>query len=220
MSNPTQYYPTPPEAVIPLREWLDQQLPDAGTNLLDPCAGRGALPLFIGGPHRWRCLELLSAFRADLMAVPQVDDVRGLNALHARWPPWHVVANPPYGRELVAFAERIAVHCRKHRVIGAMLSRVTFWGEGTRSDLDPDLLLWIRGRISFTGDGKADSSSHCWAIWLPLPGDGTRVRWCDKGTPTDEEVAAWRAMLGLEGSQIGLFKPNGQRGGDGLAAES
>ena len=205
MSNPTQYYPTPPEAVIPLREWLDEQLPDAGTNLLDPCAGRGALPLFIGGPHRWQCLELLSAFRADLMAVPQVDDVRGLNALHARWPPWHVVANPPYGRELVAFAERIAEHCRKHRVIGAMLSRVTFWGEGKRSDLDPDLLLWIRGRISFTGDGKADSSSHCWAVWDSLPQPGTRVRWVDKGTPTDDEIAQWRAMLGLEGSQLGLF---------------
>ncbi len=205
MSNPTQYYPTPPEAVIPLREWLDEQLPDAGADMLDPCAGRGALPLFIGGLHRWHCLELLGAFKADLMAVPQVEEVRGLNALHARWPPWHVVANPPYGRELVAFAERIAEHCRKHKVIGAMLSRVTFWGEGRRSELDPDLLLWIRGRISFTGDGKADSSSHCWAIWDSVPRAGTSVVWVDKGTPSDDEIAQWRGMLGLEGSQIGLF---------------
>ena len=54
--NPTQYYPTPPEAVIPLREWLVDELP-LRAQMIDPCAGRGALPLFMGGGHAWRCLR-------------------------------------------------------------------------------------------------------------------------------------------------------------------
>tara|TARA_Y100001963_G_scaffold153333_1_gene239897 strand:+ start:835 stop:1470 length:636 start_codon:yes stop_codon:yes gene_type:complete len=202
--NPTQYYPTPPEAVIPLREYLRPHL-SGGSELLDPCAGRGALPLFMGDAHRWQALEMLGAFADDLRAVPQVVEVKTCNALAEAWPPYHVIANPPYGKELHHFAGRVEHHARTYGKIGAVLSRVTWWGEGCRSDLAPDVLLWIRGRISFTGDGKADSSSHCWAIWCPKPSDTTVVRWCDKGTPTDDEIAAWRAMLGLEGSQLGLF---------------
>jgi len=202
--NPTQYYPTPPEAVIPLREWLRPRI-SQGVDLLDPCAGRGALPLFMGKGHRWQALEMLSGFSDDLRAIDQVVEVKNCNALRHPWAPYHVIANPPYGRELGEFAERIAAHARKYEKIGAMLSRVTWWGEGRRSDLAPDVLLWIRGRISFTGDGKADSSSHCWAIWLPIGEGGTRVKWCDKGTPSDQECEQWRSMLGLEGSQLGLF---------------
>ena len=202
--NPTQYYPTPPEAVIPLREWLQGRIVWSDA-MLDPCAGRGALPLFMGSGRKWHAIELLGGFADDLRHVPQVVSVKTCNAMTSRWPDAHVIANPPYGKELEGFAQRVAGHARHHGKYGAILSRVTWWGEGCRSDLAPDVLLWIRGRISFTGDGKADSSSHCWAIWCPKPSGNTVVRWCDKGTPTDDEIAAWRAMLGLEGSQLGLF---------------
>jgi|TARA_R110000824_G_scaffold319307_1_gene506415 hypothetical protein len=203
-ANPTQYYPTPPEAVIPLREWLRPRI-SRGVELLDPCAGRGALPLFMGKGHRWQAIETLPDFADDLRAVPQVVEVKTCDALRVAWPPYHVIANPPYGRELGEFASKLAAHARRHEKIGAMLSRVTWWGEGQRSELAPDVLLWIRGRISFTGDGKADTSSHCWALWLPFVERATRVIWCDKGTPTDDERDQWRQMLGLEGSQLGLF---------------
>jgi len=209
--NPTQYYPTPPEAALPLvkRLWwvLDQHEP-----LLDPCAGRGALPLWFGPGHDWECIELLPAFAPDLMAIPQVRQVLSVNALTAPWPALPVIANPPYGHALGDFAARIAAHSREHGVVGAMLSRVTWWGEGERSDLAPDVLLWMRGRISFTGDGKADTSSHCWAIWLPEARGVTAVEWVDRVAPDDAQVAQWRTMLGLEGAQLSLLG-----GDDGVA---
>ena len=202
--NPTQYYPTPPEAALPLVRRLRDVLAP-GAPILDPCAGRGALPLWFGAAHTWDCFELLPAFKAGLLAIPQVRQVFCLNALTASWPPLAVVANPPYGRALGDFAARIAGHSRLHGVVGAMLSRVTWWGEGERSDLAPDVLLWLRGRISFTGDGRCDSSSHCWAIWLPVPRDVTAVEWVDRLAPDDAQVAQWRAMLGLEGYQMSLL---------------
>ena len=208
-SNPTQYYPTPPEAVIPLRELLAPRLA-RGSRLLDPCAGRGALPLFMGPDYFWDVLEMLPQFDEDLRELDNVTTVTTCNALWHKWPRRHVIANPPYGRELQEFAQRIVEHARGHEVIGAMLTRVTWWGEGTRSEFAPDVLLWIRGRISFTGDGKADSSSHCWAIWLPIPSDkGTRVVWCDKGQPSQAELEHWRRMLGLEGAQLPLWQEEG-----------
>ena len=202
--NPTQYYPTPPEAVIPLREYLRDVI-EPSASMLDPCAGRGALPLWLGSGYRWQAIEVLPQFADELSDVQRVRSVWTGSALARAWPPFHVVANPPYGRELEAFAVRIEAHARRFHVLGAMLSRVTWWGEGTRSALKPDVLLWMRGRVSFTGDGKADTSSHCWAIWLPQPQARTLVTWCDKGTASDGEVAQWRAMLGLEGNQLGLF---------------
>ncbi len=202
--NPTQYYPTPPQAVIPLRHYLRDVI-DPSASMLDPCAGRGALPLWLGDGHPWVAIEMLPQFADDLYAVSQVRSVLTGNALTRVWPRFHVIANPPYGRELEAFAVRIEAHARRHGVVGAMLTRVTWWGEGVRSDLKPDVLLWLRGRVSFTGDGKADTSSHCWAIWLPRAQPVTRVVWCDRGTPSDAEIEQWRGMLGLEGAQLGLF---------------
>ena len=204
----SQYYPTPPEACGPIVDYLSVAL-TPGQEILDPAAGRGALPLFMRDlGARWHLIELLDEFKPDLMRVPGAASVRIADSLREEWPRSAcVVANPPYGRELEGFVDRIWTHARKFRVFGAVLTRITWWGEGDRGvRWRPDCLLWIRGRLSFTADGKADSSSHCWAIWDSLPCPETRVQWCDQSQATARERALQRKMLGLEGAQIGLFE--------------
>ena len=175
-----QYYPTPPEAVLPLLYWFYRRGVDALGDVVDPAAGMGALPLWLAplGAH-WTVFDIDGRFSAVLEGQAGIKSVSINDSLTRRWPPHsHVVANPPYGRELVRFVHRIEEHCRYWHTLGAVLTRVTWWGEGDRGRVfRPDVLLWIEGRLSFTADGHSDTSSHCWAIWLPEPSDTTVVEW-------------------------------------------
>jgi hypothetical protein len=199
--NAFDYYPTPPTAGLALRDWL-LAAGIAPDKLLDPAAGQGALPLWLEDlGSRWDAYEIQPAFAPLLAGIAAVDEVRIGDSLGKAWPPCGVVANPPYGALLEPFCRRIAKHCRTYGVVGAALTRITFWGERERDNMKPDLLLWIRGRISFTGDGKSDSSSHCWAVWLPVPSAHTRIQWLDPARPGDEDVARWKRMLGCEDLQ-------------------
>lgn len=203
-----QYYPTPPEAVLPLLDWVVSRDVGALVSAVDPAAGTGALPLWLAplGAH-WSVYEVDGRFRAALEGQAGIRSVSINDSLTRLWPPHsHVVANPPYGRELVRFVHRIKEHCRHWQTLGAVLTRVTWWGEGDRGRLySPDVLLWIEGRLSFTADGHADTSSHCWAIWLPEPSDTTQIEWVPRGKPTVEQQKQHRAMLGIPDRQIDLL---------------
>ena len=203
-----QYYPTPPEAVLPLLDWVVSRDVGALVSAVDPAAGTGALPLWLAplGAH-WSVYEVDGRFRAALEGQAGIRSVSINDSLTRLWPPHsHVVANPPYGRELVRFVHRIEEHCRHWQTLGAVLTRVTWWGEGDRGRLySPDVLLWIEGRLSFTADGHADTSSHCWAIWLPEPSDTTQIEWVPRGKPTVEQQKQHRAMLNIPDRQIDLL---------------
>tara|TARA_R110002020_G_scaffold23738_4_gene78922 strand:- start:5768 stop:6409 length:642 start_codon:yes stop_codon:yes gene_type:complete len=207
-----QYYPTPPEAVLPLLQWLRKEAVPLG-DVVDPAAGMGALPLWLAplGAH-WTVFDIDGRFRSTLERQAGVGTVSIEDSLARLWPPHsHVVANPPYGRELVRFVHRIEEHCRQWHTIGAVLTRITWWGEGNRGrTYKPDVLLWIEGRLSFTADGHSDTSSHCWAIWLPEPSNTTQIEWVPRGKPTVEQQKEHRAMLGIPDHQIDLFKGDRQ----------
>lgn len=206
-----QYYPTPPEAVLPLLDWFLRRGVTALGDVVDPAAGMGALPLWLAplGAH-WSVYDIDGRFRDTLEGQAGIRSVSINDSLTRLWPPHsHVVANPPYGRELVRFVHRIEEHCRYWHTLGAVLTRVTWWGEGDRGRVyKPDVLLWIEGRLSFTADGHSDTSSHCWAIWLPQPSDTTRIEWTPRGKPTVEQQKEHRAMLGIPDNQIELFQEN------------
>lgn len=187
-------------------EWLGVRLPP-GSKVLDPCAGRGALSMFMASRGwRWRSIEIRKDLADDIDRRGH-DAITVGDALKVPWPSTHcVVANPPYGKALEAFVNAMWLHSRRHKVICACLMRATWFGEGDRAERwRPDCLMWIRGRVSFTGDGKADSSTHVWAIWDSLPCPETRVQWVEQGSPTGPQRAAWRRMLGLEGAQLDLL---------------
>ena len=204
-----QYYPTPPEAVLPLLYWFYRRRIDALGDVVDPAAGMGALPLWLRplGAH-WHAYDIDARFREPLEEMLGVESVSIYDSLSRLWPPHsHVIANPPYGRELIKFVHRIEEHCRYYHSVGAVLTRVTWWGEGDRGRVyKPDVILWIEGRLSFSADGHSDTSSHCWAIWLPKPSDSTQIEWTPKGKPTVEQQKEHRRMLGIPDSQIELFE--------------
>jgi len=204
-----QYYPTPPEAVLPLLHWFMRSgVTNLGT-VVDPAAGMGALPLWLGPVCAdWRAYDIDPRFRDALGEVPGVQSVSIEDSLSRLWPPnSDVIANPPYGRELIRFVHRIHEHCRYYHRLGAVLTRVTWWGEGDRGRVyRPDVILWIEGRLSFTADGHVDTSSHCWAIWLPEPTDTTQIEWVPRGKPTVEQQKEHRAMLGIPDHQIDMFE--------------
>ena len=204
-----QYYPTPPEAVLPLLHWLLRRGVTALGDVVDPAAGMGALPLWLAplGAH-WSVYDIDGRFRDTLEGQAGIRSVSIDDSLTRLWPPHsHVVANPPYGRELIRFVKRIEEHCRYWHTLGAVLTRVTWWGEGDRGrTYKPDVILWIEGRLSFTADGHSDTSSHCWAIWLPQPSDTTQIEWVPRGKPTVEQQKEHRAMLGIPDHQIDLFE--------------
>jgi hypothetical protein len=204
-----QYYPTPPEAVLPLLHWFYRRRVEGLGDIIDPAAGMGALPLWLaplGGA--WHAYDIDGRFREELESVPGVSSVHIGDSLSRLWrPDSHVIANPPYGSELLKFIHRIEEHCRYWHTIGAVLTRVTWWGEGERGKTySPDVLLWIEGRLSFSADGHSDTSSHCWAIWLPQPSDTTEIEWVGKGKPTVEQTKEHRRMLGIPDHQIELFE--------------
>ena len=207
-SNVNQYYPTPPEAAIPLVQWLDGRGVNPLGNVIDPAAGRGALPMFLsplGG--NWHTYEIQGQFKPDLEALPSVASVTVGDSLSREWPEGTaIVANPPYGKILSRFVDKIHGHCRANKTLGAVLTRATWWGESRRGALyRPDVLLWIAGRISFTGDKNFDTSTHCWAVWLPTPSDSTEVIWLPKGVPEKAQTLAHLRMLGIDQHQLDMF---------------
>ncbi len=207
MANPNQYYPTPPSAGLPLADFLAGSGHTApGDPAWDPCVGAGAIPLWLaalGLDWTGADIDPVLVDRARANGIPS--DVG--DTMHATWPTGtHAICNPPYGGLLDTYAYRVAHHARDNDTIGAILTRITWWGDGDRRDrLRPSLLLWLRGRVSFTGDGKSDSSTHAWGIWLPGPPAPTRVLWVSQGAPNDAQRAQHGAMFGRTEHQLGLF---------------
>ena len=120
-----------------------------------------------------------------------------------------IALNPPYGADcerwiLKAVQEARAGVAGTHRPrpYVFVLTRVNFWADGQRvRTLAPDRLLWLEKRLSFTGDGRTDSSAHCWAMWNVMPRPRrppgqTIVETVPLPPVSDEEEAIHREMLG------------------------
>jgi hypothetical protein len=120
-----------------------------------------------------------------------------------------ICMNPPYGSDCERWilkalqeARAGAARTRSARPYVFALTRVNFWADGRRVRvLQPERLLWLEKRLSFTGDGKTDSSAHCWAIWNfeprgPRVQGETIVETVPLPPVSEEDVAVHAEMLG------------------------
>lgn len=192
--RPMDYYPTPPDTVAALHGWLRRAgwLGEA-SGWLDPAAGFGAL--LEGIPVAVRAIEMDPSREADLRRV--ASDVTIADALAVEWPEnCCIVSNPPFNL-LDAFVARIFEHVRRpgRFVVGCVLTRVQWIDEGDRAaKWRPDIVLRMPWRQSFTGDGKADSTTHCWLVYLSGRGGSTAVEWLPRPLVSDEAWARFQVM--------------------------
>lgn len=215
------FYPTPPAAIKALGSWMQSRVHSLDGVWLDPCVGAGAIPIwlhkYLSEDASWDVSDvqeiMVSRTKAAASHVNEGSVRDGLGP-----EPWQatggepfsaIVMNPPYGKECERWIER-ALSEAKATVAGSYrpspyvfaLTRVGFWADGSRiRSLAPERLLWLEKRLSFTGDGKTDSGSHCWAVWNmmprgPHPAGQTVVETIPLPAVSDRDVAIHRAMLG------------------------
>lgn len=160
------FYETPAWQTLAL---LHHQ-PDIGGVVLDPCVGTGSIA---------RCLRAQSGSIITndwdtLRPAHQHLDASGpglyVQAGRVDW----VVTNPPYTMPLCL--DIVARAVREARVGVAMLLRITF-REPTRHRhprgpwlaQHPVSRVLTLPRYSYTGDGRTDSTTTEWVIWLRRP---------------------------------------------------
>ena len=204
--NAYDYYPTPPEAALPLMEFIKESGVEFSA-ALDPAAGSGALPRWLEPlGAQWEVQELCSEWYPTLSETPGVRLVTTGDSLSELWSGIPVVANPPFGKLLVRFMHRIHDHCRKHKVFGAVLVPAPWWGEGKRAEMwQPDCLLWITGRMRFKITESQVPTTHVWSIFMPEPLESTRISWACPGAPTSDQRAMHHKMMKFDPFQLELF---------------
>ena len=197
------YYPTPPDAVDALHGWLRRAgWLGTGPGWMDPAAGFGGL--LEGLPGLRHAIELDASRERDLLDV--ADEVTIGDALAVEWPRAAcIVANPPFNR-LDEFMARIwehVTHPGNGQAIACVLTRLQWLDEGDRAaKWTPGMVLRMPWRQSFTGDGRADSTTHCWLVYGTV-GRSTAVEWLPRPLVSDERWARFRALTRRSGGVQG-----------------
>ena len=202
--EPIDYYPTPACAAKALMTRI-RQLRISLTKIIDPAAGRGALPFWLEPlKAKWTTLEICKSFELDLKLGGH--NVVICDSLSEPWDTeFNIIANPPYGKHLEPFVEKIHNHCRENSVFGAVLMR-TQWlddGKDRHKRFKPDMILRLPWRVSYTGKGSP-SETHCWIMFLPKKRKHTRVDWADRPVLSQIEKDIHRSMANIPVSQIRL----------------
>lgn len=206
--NAYDYYPTPPEAALPLMKFIRDCGADVGLDqVFDPAAGSGALPRWLEPLGcEWHVKELCSEWEGVLLDTPGVRSVDLGDSLSSEWPKMAVIANPPFGKLLVRFMAKVHAHCRKHGVFGAVLVPAPWWGEPNRAQMwRPDLLLWITGRMRFKLTESTVPTTHVWSVFMPKDRGTTQVAWEPPGVPTAEQRDMHKRMMKFDPFQLELF---------------
>jgi len=202
--EPIDYYPTPACAAKALLRYIKRRRIKI-SEILDPAAGRGALPFWLEPlKAKWTTLEICKSFETDLKLGGY--NVTICNSLSHPWDPeCGVIANPPYGKHLEPFVDKIHNHCRENGVFGAILMRTQWLDDGKDRHLrfKPDVLLRLPWRVSYTGKGSP-SETHCWTIYMPKKSKHTRVDWADRPTLSKFEKDIHLSMANIPKSQIDL----------------
>lgn len=160
MRRQNDFYPTPSWAT----EELLRHLPTIGGEILECCAGDGAIARVVDGGSR-------VVFASDI--DPQMNcSFCGDATRRDFWegvtemmPVDWVVTNPPFN-----VAAQIIPLAYEFAETGiAMLLRLSFLepveGRGAWLNEHPPTSMIVLPRISFTGDGKTDSVTCAWMIW-------------------------------------------------------
>lgn len=136
--------------------------------VLDPCNGDGAISRLITRSH-----TITNDINPDVTADMHVDAADGASyETHFGEVDW-VVTNPPYSMPLCS---DIVAHAVTHAKVGvAMLLRLSFLepiakkqprprGEWLRTH--PPTKTLVLPRYSYTRNGKSDSCTTAWMIWI------------------------------------------------------
>lgn len=164
--RPFDAYMTPESAV---RELLTRIPIRQGHTVLEPCSGDGAIavPLITHGCDVYTN-DIDTDRPADQWCDAAFDEAWDLGHMRPeRWvrPDW-VISNPPFSA-----AYHIVCNAYRHAGIGvAMLLRLsylepTYQRAAWLAQFPPQGLI-VLPRISFTGDGKTDSVTCAWMVWL------------------------------------------------------
>jgi len=167
------YYPTPPCAVLALRQHLGTLGPRPW---LDPAAGVGTLLDWFDPPGERHAIELrLEA--ADELRRRNLTTAVIADALNWPWPFGDVIANPPFYL-LDAFVTKILAHVRQCDGQAWVLMPLVWLSASSRNHLPrPCQILPMTWRPSFTGDGQTDPKNFCWAGWTSTPTGSTMAHW-------------------------------------------
>ena len=163
------FYETPTWAV----DIIVPHLP-AASDVLDPCAGKGAILNALAASRRWRT-ALVRGFEIDHQhAGSHEHPTTYTDALSTSWGlPRLVVMNPPFGLAQ-EFAERALVEVAPGGTVAALL-RLAFLESTKRAGFHrahPADVFVLAKRPSFTGGGT-DSAAYAWFVWGP----GRGGRW-------------------------------------------
>lgn len=183
------HYPTPPDAVLALRQAIrDHDLVPRGhldhDLWLEPACGRGAILRWFGVPaDRWAACELDEDTAAA--ARPYCDEMLVGDSLKQRWPTgYNICSNPPF-TQLDAFLRRMLEQVGKGAT-AICLTRSAYFDEPPRrwlrrQNTRPDYEVKLCWRISFTGDGNTDYATYSWWIWNDLkPKASTTKIWVER----------------------------------------
>lgn len=181
--NAGDCYPTPPDACIVVRDFLDEHYPSQLRRETwgDQSAGFGTLLpwLGVGRPRRYAIeLSPARAHHEELRRhIPEEQLQLGVDALAApSWDGDNLADNPPFSN-LQAFVERAIVEHerRRRRSIACLLTPVGFWHAQRRGHLPPpQWKLELGWRPNFAAgfrpggvEASGPSQDYVWAIYAP-----------------------------------------------------
>ena len=161
------YTPTAQRAAVDV---LMRHLPlGPGLELLEPCAGTGniARELRRHG-HRVTTADIDPEV-SGLVDIPECD------ALRHPWAPGSfdgVITNPPYKgapalvRRLLPVGRIFSAHLLRLSFLEPCADRLDLVGAAPRVEDAGLALVIVMTRMSFTNDGKTDSVTTAWFVWL------------------------------------------------------
>lgn len=216
--DPLDFYPTPPECVAVLRDFVREFRTSSrakawrglpSSQWLDPCVGAGAIPLGMG-TGSWHGMDLNSdaeewcgggrlAAVANLCGGPSIGEAcltfRRCDSLLEPWDPDHnVVENPPFS-VAESFVKKTVAHVREHGRFGACLMRGQWIDDASGRrvrEYRPDAVVRMCWRANFSGEKSGAASTHCWLVWLPVARSEKFVRTYYVEEPA---VPRWRRDL-------------------------
>lgn len=155
------FYPTPGWATEVLMENLPDEIrADKSTVIYEPCSGKGDISNILKQKYS---IVLTNDIDPDMPSDGHLDATQDKAwTLRVDW----TITNPPFNQAYQIITKAV----RNSRCGVAALLRLSFLEptleRGPWLAQNPPDKLIVMPRISFTGDGKTDSVTTAWMIWL------------------------------------------------------
>lgn len=175
MRRPNDFYPT--ESLV--TNQLLKIVPQISGTILEPCAGDGAIANVVDKHKNVEAVytnDINQAWTCNCHADASKREFwEGLNSTKFEW----IITNPPFNQ-----ANLILPLAYEASLIGvAFLLRLSYlepagnrgeWLKSHSQNLS-NLIIFGQPRPSFTGNGKTDSCTVAWMVWLKHYSGNTKV---------------------------------------------